>query len=323
MGRGGGGGSRGGGGRSGGSRGGSYRSSGGGGRGYSSGGGHRSSYSSYHPSHVHHVHHHHSYGYGYGRPVYSSPAASAATLAIIIFIFLMMIGSIFVMSLTKPGITKSTIDREPLGKQYVNLSTTWLQDDIGWIRSNSKVEKGLRYFYDKTGVQPFLYLTETVNGSYTPSGPEVQAFANDVYDQLFTDEGHMVFVFQCRDESDIYTMAAVTGMQAKTVVDDEALEILYDFMDSYFYSDKTEDELFADAFHSAADRMMKTTPSYGAIFIILILAIILATVIFFILKAIFKRKKEAAQETIDILNAPTSSTMEDPEMDALRQKYDD
>lgn len=48
-------------------------------------------------------------------------------------------------------ITRSTIKREPLDKTYVN-ETGYYTDELGWIRSGSILEKGMKDFYQETGV---------------------------------------------------------------------------------------------------------------------------------------------------------------------------
>lgn len=227
---------------------------------------------------------------------------------------------------TSSGITASTVDREPLGKQYVTDTGEYIDDSIGWIRSRSKVEKGLRYFYDKTGVMPYLVVTEQVDGTYHPTGQQVWDYGDTVYDREFSDEGHLVFVLQCRDETTDYTMAGVTGTMAKTVIDEEALEILYDYMDHNFYSDKSEDEMFADTFRDAADRIMSREgePMAKAVKILGGGAIILAglVVVYLILKAILKRQREKAEETQRLLETPVEKIGSTDEADELSKKYE-
>lgn len=322
MGRGGGssGGHSGGGHSSGGSHGGSYRSSGSSGSrgGFSSGGrsvgsyhssSHRpSGYSSgpaYRPPSTH-IHYHTGPGAGYyGRAARPRRSVGVSTVVAIVVIWFAIAILFTMIGSSASGITKSTIDREPLSKQYGTFTGSWFEDNIGWIRSPAKVEQGLKYFYDKTGVIPYLVLIEDINGNYNPGGQACWDYGEMIYQRMFNDEAHMVFVFQCRDESDVYNMAAVTGAQAKTVLDDsEALEILYDYFDSYFWSDRTDDEMFADAFHDAADRIMKKTPNYTFIVVIAVVIVIGLVVAFFIIKEIHRRKKEAAEETERILNTP-------------------
>ncbi len=250
------------------------------------------------------------YSGGYRRRYGGSGVGFGPTGGIVFVVILAVILLLLVVSqsfgISGVGITKSTIDREPLDKQYVTVGNTgYFEDHIGWIRSSAKLEKGLDYFFDKTGVFPYLVITEDIYGDTDPTGPEVLSYAEDIYRSKFRDEGHMVFVFQSVDESDNYMMACYTGAQAKVVLDDaEALEILYDYFDSNWYTDKDEEAFFADSFKSAANRIMHKTPNYVFIVCIAIAGVIALCVIFAIVRAIVKRKKEEAEETERILNTP-------------------
>lgn len=303
MGRGGGGGGgRGGGSSGGGSRGGSYRSSSSGGRG-------SSSFSSSGRSHYYSSRGYHQIGNS-GWYTNFDVRSKFDWAVVIICVAAILLGYLF--QYMPARITPSTIAREALDKKYVDMSTDWYDDsDMHWIASPGTLKDGLRYFYDKTGVQPYLVIVEDINGDLAPSGDEVWEYGNEIYDEMFTDEGHMVFVFQCPDGGTNYMMAAVTGVQAKTVVDDEALEILYDYLDAYFYSDRDEDEMFADAFRDAADRMMKKTTPIILIIVLAVAFVVVVFIAYLALKAYFKRKKEEAEETERILNTPISQLGED------------
>ncbi len=61
-------------------------------------------------------------------------------------------------------ITKSTVVRDPLPKGSVD-ETEYYTDTIGWIGNRTELLDGMKYFYQKTGVQPYLYLTDNINGS--------------------------------------------------------------------------------------------------------------------------------------------------------------
>lgn len=319
MGRGGGGGGGSRGGRSsGGSRGGSFRSSSSGGRGrsYSSSRG-SSGYRATRPYYGG-VHRHYHYGYSGS----FNPLAFIITTMFIILIVVAVLhnNGAFAGS----GITKSTIEREKLAGQYVDVVDDWYDDSsMNWISSGYTLENGPRDFYNETGVQPYLVITDEVNGNYAPSGQQVFEYANQVYDEMFTDEGHMVFVFQCPDGGTDYNMAACTGAQAKAVVDDEALEILYDYLDYYFYSDLDEDEMFAKAFEKAGERIMhKDTP-----IIVYVLAVagigLVVFAICFVVRTKAKRAKEEAAETERILKTPIHKIGDtDPDLEDLKNKYD-
>lgn len=238
-------------------------------------------------------------------------------LAIILMAFLCVH-----MAMHSSSVTRSTVDRTPLPKQYVTDTGDWIYDDMGWIRSEATVKKGLRYFYDKTGVMPYLVVVEKVDGTVYPSGQQVWDYGNEVYDNKFTDEGHLVFVLQCEDGGVDYTMAGVTGTMAKTVIDEEALEILYDYMDYNFNTDKSEDDMFADTFKSAADRIMVKTPNYMPFYIYCICGVISSFILYAVVLKVIQRKREEAAETERILNTPVEK-IADQELEDLADKYDD
>ena len=54
---------------------------------------------------------------------------------------------------------------------------------------------GLKHFYNETGVQPYLYLTDTINGSHFPTEQDLEAFATDLYDELFLMKHILLIVF--------------------------------------------------------------------------------------------------------------------------------
>lgn len=282
----------------------SYRSSGSGSRGGGSrrssghfyGGGSRNYYG---PTYVNH---------SYNGGVYRSSGSSMMGLISVIITFIII--GVILFSLApfagSNGITRSTIGRQPLDKQYVQTGDgQFFRDDIGWIGSPNRLNKDLRYFYEKTGVWPYLVITETVYGSYSPSGEDVMDYAEEIYRERYTDEGHMVFVFQSKDNSDYYMMGCYTGAQANLVIDTyEATEILYDYLDSYWWTDKDEEAFFGDAFADAADRIMKVTPNYTYRVVVVIGIVVVLLILLTITNKIIKRKKEKAAETERLLNTP-------------------
>lgn len=257
-----------------------------------------------------------------GGPGYYRRSSGSFFGAVISFIVGVMLLSLFawvlMSAMSGSDIQMSSINREPLDKQYVDLTGEWYKDDIGdWISDKVTLERGMRQFYDETGVAPYLYLTETVDGNTRPTETEMNEFANKLYNQLFTDEGHVLVIFQEYNSDGQYYSYYLAGKMAKTVLDDEAGEILLDYIDHYYYSDLTEDQLFAKAFAETGERMMTRTKSLGERVMMPILVIVIMIVGLLILKAVFKRKKEKAAETERILNTPVehigsgSSDLED------------
>ena len=216
-------------------------------------------------------------------------------------------------------VSSSTIEREPLPPEYVT-ETDWFTDELDWIASPSTLEGGMREFYKETGVQPYLYLVDSVNGSTYPSEDEMHEFANGLYDELFEDEGHLLLVFQEHDSDGNYYSYYVAGKQAKTVIDDEAADILLDYIDYYYYSDLDEDEMFAVVFRDTAERIMHRERSLLPV-IFIVLGVVAVAVIALVWWTRAKKQKalERAQ-TERILNADLD-TFKDPALKDLEEKY--
>lgn len=217
-------------------------------------------------------------------------------------------------------ITKSTIAREPLPAGSVN-ETGYYTDELDWIQSKTTLLAGLKHFYQETGVQPYVYITDTVNGSHSPTSEELDTFANSLYDQLFTDEAHILLVFF--EYNGGYKDWYVCGTQAKTVIDSEAADILLDYIDRYYYySNLTEDEFFSKAFSDAADRIMEVTRSPWITVWIVLGAVALLAIAFAWWKHAKKQKNLEAKQTEDMLNTPLEQ-FGDAEAEELAKKYKD
>lgn len=218
------------------------------------------------------------------------------------------------------AITPSTIEREPLPKGSVN-ETDYFKDELDWIGNPTKLISGLRHFYQKTGVQPFLYITDNVNGSHFPSMQELDVYANSLYDELFTDEAHLLLVFF--EYEGMYMTRYIAGAQAKSVIDMEAGDILLDYIDRYYYDDDlTDEEFFAKSFQEAADRMMKITKSPWISVLIVISILVILFLLFNWWKHSKKQKNLEAEQTEKILKTPLEK-FKDKETDELAKKYDD
>lgn len=177
-------------------------------------------------------------------------------------------------------VSSSTIEREAIEKGLVN-ETDYYEDKLGWIKNPKQLEEGLQYFYDKTNIQPFIYITDNINGNTNPDPEEIDAFSSNLYDELFTDEAHLLLVhFENYDQYQYeYSYHTIYGSQAKVLMDDEAETILFDYLDYHYGRDPnqvSEEQFFSEAFKDTADRMMSVTRSpWIPAFIILGLAIIL------------------------------------------------
>lgn len=252
-----------------------------------------------------------------------------AGVGIIIIIMIIFISLLFNSAgNNNPGnnngnVQVSTVQREPLPASAVTL-TDWYTDEIGWIRNSSTLTAGMRHFFDKTGVQPYLWLTDNINGVNRPTAEQVEVFALAKYEELFEDEGHLLLVFHEYDSQFFYQYVA--GAQARSVMDQEAGTILMDFIERYYFDDSLdEDQMFSNIFRSTADRIMTVTPTTAQTMrpvIIIVVIIILAIVLFIWWKERKKQKNLEAQRTQEMLNTPLTS-FGDRETEDLAKKYSD
>jgi len=154
-----------------------------------------------------------------------------------------------------PAIIPSTIIREPLPAGSAMETGSLFTDHLGWINNQSELTVGMRNFHQATGVRPHLYLVGEINGNTHPTDQQLLDFANTLYGELFDDEAHVLLVF-FENYEHLYGMAVVPGNQARSVMDQEAQDILMDFVGRYYYSDLDEEALFSRVFDGAGQRIM-------------------------------------------------------------------
>lgn len=180
------------------------------------------------------------------------------------------------------GIT-STKNREKLDSSLVNVSTEWYTDELGWIEYENALIRGMENFYNKTGIQPYLYLVKS-NG--TMSTEEMTSFANETYDKLFTDEGHILLCyFSCKNDNVWLVegeMELVMGQSTESIMDDEAKRIFWDTYDYYYEDSSLEiEEFYGKVFSEAGTKIMTKSVSWNrmAIVGVIVVGVILLIVI--------------------------------------------
>lgn len=252
-------------------------------------------------------------------------------IAIVLVFLIIMAGGLstcastsFTSSGSNTGdITTSTVEREKLSASLVN-ETGYYTDETGdFISSASQLTSGLKTFYNLTGVQPYVYITDNVNGDYAPDDETLASFANTLYDGLFTDEGHLLFVYVDLADGDSFDGYIVIGVSAKTVIDDEAYAILTDYISAYYYDMSLSNEQFiSNAFADAGERIMHVETSAWP-YVLIVLGVIAILVILLVW---WKKRKEQknleAKQTEEILNTPLQK-FGDSDVEDLAEKYED
>ena len=226
------------------------------------------------------------------------------------------------------GITQSTIDRTPLDASACEEYGSYYTDELGWFGNGSELESGMKKFYKETGVQPYLYLTDTVDGTHAPSDQQMKDTCEGIYTDLFSDDGHLVLLFRQDDDAyDDYQMWVTTGSRAKYVIDTEACNILMDYIEMYYHDDSVSEEgVFGKAFDKAADRIMNNSSAKSGVSlfsIVLILAAIVLVIVAFVNRQVQKgkekdRKEQAERE--EILRTPLKKFSSEG-IDDLKEKY--
>ena len=199
------------------------------------------------------------------------------------------------------SITSSTVNRERLESTTLKVTDYTYHDDLDWITNPTKLKDGMYHFFELTGVQPFLYITDDVGAKGIPTDAELEEFGNKIYDKYFEDEAHLLVVFYEKDEK--YRSFYITGTEAKTVIDDEAGEILLDYIDHYYYSNYDESEFFGRSFSEAADRIMRKTESPFFPIAVLVIITVIVVVLFSWWKKRKKHRLEEMKKAKDILDS--------------------
>lgn len=311
---------------------------------HSHSGGSRSSGSSYRSSSRSSYSHHSRSGSNYrsGNGSYTSSGSTNAgngcgTLIVKIFCFFLflpfivallamfgMMKGIKVDSMFK--IERSTIQREALPSSKCTKYDGWYRDDWGdWIDEAGEeqaVIEGLEYFYEKTGVQPYLWIMGEDGKQYKSEG-SVEELADATYKEMFgKDEGHMIVIFrEYPNASSNYIVTCTPGYDAETqVMDEQAREVLLSCID-YYYSDDdlNEGNFFKTSFVQAADRIMTKQLSKDQMYMIIGIVLILAVALIVIFDIRKKRKVAVAKQKAQQARAEADKV----QVEFNQQKYKD
>ena len=219
------------------------------------------------------------------------------------------------------SVPKSTQNRERLESGVVGYDNNCIIDNIGWFDNVTKTEKSIKQFYDKTGVQPYIVLNAYDSTLLTDTAKE--EYAKKWYDEHIKNESTFLYMYFAEPDTDndVGYMAYVNGKQVSSVMDSEAIEIFWAYVDKYWYSDMSTDDMFTTIFTKTADRIMTkstTAADVGNNAVKVIGVIVVFACIIAVMVIRRKHKAEEAKETEKILNTPLN---EDSEADDLLKKY--
>ena len=256
-------------------------------------------------------HHYGGYG-GYYPPRRSSSIGSILTAIFFLFVFLF----VFVGSFSS-GKQVSTRNREKI-ENPVAYTNDCVKDEIGYVEDVSALSKNLQNFYNKTGIQPYIYL-KAYDASLSTDA-EKEEYAKDWYDKNIDNEDTFLYVyFEDADPDEVGYMAYVNGKEVTSVMDAEAVSIFWNYIDRYWTDGSlTMVQVFTKTFDATAKTIMtksttgKDLAKKGILFGTVLVGVVAVIVI---LRMHYKRQKEKAQETVEILNTPLDH------QDNIRDKY--
>lgn len=246
-----------------------------------------------------------------------------AVISFIIFVVVLMAafgGFPLSNSSSTKSVPKSTQNRERL-ESGVGYDNNCIVDNTGWFDNVTKTEKSIKQFYDKTGVQPYIVLNAYDSALLTDTAKE--EYAKKWYDEHIKNESTFLYMYFAEPDTDndVGYMAYVNGKQVSSVMDSEAIEIFWAYVDKYWYSDMSTDDMFTTIFTKTADRIMtKSTTAAdvgnNAVKAIGVIVVFASIIVVMVIRR--KHKAEEAKETEKILNTPLNG---DSEADDLLKKY--
>lgn len=269
------------------------------------------------------------HGYGGGGYYPSSPTrhrnnavgglGSTMLLAISIVIIAIVIGVIANIQ-DRPT---SSRDRDKL-TQVPAFDSDCVVDELYWFDNVNSAGNKLRNFYDETGIQPYIYLR--AYDSSLRTNEEKEEYALSLFDELGLSENTFLYVYFAEEDTDndVGYMCYVNGKMVDSIMDDEAIDIFWGYIDSYWYTDISTDELFQDVFNrTAAIIMRRSTTAADILIVIAIGAAVIGAlfVIYMIMKTKRKNEAEKAKETERILSTPMQDLVKGSESDPLVDKY--
>lgn len=259
-------------------------------------------------------------GYGTVRTGGSGGGCFSSIVSVLVVFFLIAVMyATFTNNFGGVQETSSTIERHKLetNNGYMN---SCIEDEIGWFDSVSRTETRLKDFWEETGVQPYIILKD-----YDPSlisDADKDRWCEEFYDTYFDREDIFLYVYFAEEDVDneVGYMAYINGKQVGSVMDSEAVEIFFNYIDKYWFTNMSTDDLFVKTFNDTAKTIMRvsTTGKDVALWVFIAVAVIAAGfVIINVMKQKNARAKQKAEEDAKILNTPIHDMAEDE----LTNKY--
>lgn len=261
----------------------------------------------------------------YREPVHEEDRRSYVRTVITVTVIIMLLAVLFatIVPLLGHREQKTTIVRSKL-TDVPAYNNNCVIDETGEFDSPSYVATKLKDFYDLTGVQP--YIIWKAYDSSLKSDADKEEWALTYYDENIDAENTFLYVYfeNQYDQGDGY-MYYVNGTKSVSIMDAEAVEIFWNYIDRYWWDDISTDSLFIRVFNETGEVIMRE-PTNGWDFgikvavILGVLLIISAIGVVIYVKA--KSKHQEAVDTERILKTPVEKVSTDTYSSEVQEALD-
>ena len=122
-------------------------------------------------------------------------------------------------------------------------------------RGSHYLTEALEYFYDKTGVAPYVYITDTINGNDSPSFDEMTQYAANLYSWHIHDKSHVLILIQ--RNMGRYQVSTVVGEAATEILDEDAVGSLENSLLDSLRRSVSKEASISDGLKMAADQIAR------------------------------------------------------------------
>ena len=218
------------------------------------------------------------------------------------------------------GVLASGNSKEEEEFEKINLSGTkqvgYATDEMNGPYGTQLTEKACEEFYKTVGIPIYFYTEE----NYT--GTDEVAYAEELYDKLFTDENHLLLVY-C-DNLDVWSYYSGDNVPTGIV----NAEALLDHMENYWFDNISYDQVLAKSV-TAYQKSLTGSSGNGAVAFSGILFIaggvmVLVSVYTYVNKGKEAKRYEEEAKTLraEILLSKPLETFGNQEVENLKDKYD-
>lgn len=180
---------------------------------------------------------------------------------------------------------------EPEPTAYAPGTGAWYRDDLGRIEEDTPLTKGMEAFEKRTRVKPYL----TILAGVDPE--ELTMFAQDQYDALFTDGGHLLVVYDEWGE-DGYYLAARSGETSALSQEDVARLLTCLEMAYADPANKTYAEAFGAGFREGAKEVSAVVRAGSGAGLLLGLGLVLILLSAILVFSLRKKARETRREAL-------------------------